>query len=70
MCFGKVLNRTPLEVYRDGMVHTSTNDKGYFDLQDVFQITDYIFQPRHIGLDDTGMLDTSNVVISSNYSMK
>ena len=67
---GRVLNRSSFEVYRDGMCHIELNDKGYFDLQDVFQITDYIFQPRHIEVDDTGMFDTSNIVISSNYSLK
>ncbi len=67
---GRVLNKSHFEVYRDGMCHVSLNDKDYFDLQDVFQITDYIFQPRHIEVDDTGMFDTNNVVISSNYSLK
>ena len=67
---GRVLSKSSFEVYRDGMCHIELNDKGYFDLQDVFQITDYIFQPRHIEVDDTGMFDTSNIVISSNYSLK
>ena len=64
--FGRVLNKTTFQVYRDKMVHTSIDD---LDVQGVHQVTDYIVQERHIGKDESGLLDSGNVVISRNWGI-
>ena len=60
--FGKVVDK--------GKVFFSTNDKNYFDDTDRENIVSYTTLTRHLGLDDTGLLDTSSIVISNNYEMK
>ena len=45
-------------------------DRGFFDKTDTENIVSYTTLTRHLGLDDTGLLYTSSIVISNNYEMK
>ena len=70
MGFRGVCEESFTRVVGKGEVYFSSNEKDYFDKTDRENIVSYTTLTRHLGLDDTGLLDTSSIVISNNYEMK
>ena len=68
--FRGVCEQSFRRVVDKGEVFFSSNEKNYLDKTDRENIVSYTTLHRHLGLDDTGLLDTSSIVISNNYEMK